>query len=135
MGSEPVIYLTMDLVVDITSMALAQRRQEAAVRDHGLLESAVHRPRSSSFGVVHYPSLFAKGAALMQSLARNRVLVDGNKRAAWNCTATFLELNGAPLITPVDEERAEQFVLDVAAGKLDDVGEIADALRTFHAVP
>ncbi|NYE49366.1 death-on-curing protein [Spinactinospora alkalitolerans] len=120
-------------MVDITTLALRQNGQgDAVVRDYGLLESAVHRPRSSSFGVEHYPGLFEKGAALMQSLARNHVFVDGDKRAAWNCAATFLEVNGAPLIDPVDEERAERFVLDVTTGELYDIAGIAVALCTFH---
>ncbi|MUL42258.1 type II toxin-antitoxin system death-on-curing family toxin [Streptomonospora sp. PA3] len=127
------IYLTTDLVVDITAMALRQNGQyQVVVRDYGLLESAVHRPRSSTFGVEHYPGLFDKGAALMQSLARNHVFVDGNKRAAWNCTAVFLEVNGAPLRTPVDEDRAERFVLDVTTGAESTVAAIATRLQDFH---
>ncbi|RNL85495.1 type II toxin-antitoxin system death-on-curing family toxin [Halostreptopolyspora alba] len=134
MSSAAVIYLDASLIVEITTLTLRQNEQDdAVVRDYGLLESAAHRPRSSSFGVEHYPGLFDKAAALMQSLARNHVFVDGNKRAAWNCTATFLEVNGAPLIEPVDQDRAEAFVLDVATGSLGDIEDIATALRTFHA--
>ncbi|WP_116247743.1 type II toxin-antitoxin system death-on-curing family toxin [Nocardiopsis sp. FIRDI 009] len=136
MPSDAVIYLNASLIVEITTLTLRQNEQgDAVVRDYGLLESAAHRPRSSSFGVEHYPGLFDKAAALMQSLARNHVFVDGNKRAAWNCAATFLEVNGAPLIDPVDEDRAEEFVLDVATGKLDAVEDIAASLRTFHTIP
>ncbi|WP_017627858.1 type II toxin-antitoxin system death-on-curing family toxin [Nocardiopsis chromatogenes] len=135
MPSDAVIYLNASLIAEITTLTLRQNDQsDAVVRDYGLLESAAHRPRSSSFGVEHYPSLFDKAAALMHSLARNHVFVDGNKRAAWNCAATFLEVNGAPLIEPVDEDRAEAFVLDVATGRLGDIEDIAAALRTFHVV-
>lgn len=135
MSADAVVYLNASLIVDITTLTLRQNEQaDAVVRDYGLLESAAHRPCSSSFGVEHYPGLFEKAAALMQSLARNHVFVDGNERAAWNCAATFLEVNGAPLIEPVDEDRAEAFVLDVATGKLDAVEDIAAALRTFHVV-
>lgn len=136
MSSDTVIYLSTSLIVEITTLTLRQNGQgDAVVRDYGLLESAAHRPRSSSFGVEHYPGLFDKAAALMHSLARNHVFVDGNKRAAWNCTATFLEVNGAPLVEPVDEDRAEGFVLDVATGQLDDVEAVAVVLRTFHGAP
>ncbi|GAA4941437.1 type II toxin-antitoxin system death-on-curing family toxin [Streptomonospora halophila] len=128
-----IVYLTVVQVVEITTMALRQNNQNrVVVRDYGLLESAVHRPRSSSFGVEHYPGLIEKGAALLQSLARNPVFVDGNKRAAWNCPAVFLEVNGASLITPVDEDRAERFVLDVTTGAMPDVSDIAVELRAFH---
>ena len=48
---ENVFYLDSAMIVDITTMALAQEEQGAAVvRDPGLLESAVHRPQGSSFG-------------------------------------------------------------------------------------
>nr|WP_150244547.1 type II toxin-antitoxin system death-on-curing family toxin [Nocardiopsis quinghaiensis] len=121
------------MVIDITTMALAQEEQGAAVvRDHGLLESAVHRPKGSSFGSDHYPDIFEKAAALMHSLARNHVFLDGNKRAAWNSTAVFLEVNGRPLADPVDVDRAERFVLGVATGRLGGIEDIAAALRTFH---
>lgn len=130
---EDVFYLDSAMIVDITTMALAQEEQGAAVvRDPGLLESAVHRPQGSSFGDEHYPDVFEKAAALMHSLARNHVFLDGNKRAAWNSTAVFLEVNGKPLVDPVDVDRAERFVLDVATGGLDDIKDIAAALRTFH---
>ncbi|CAM4163218.1 type II toxin-antitoxin system death-on-curing family toxin [Nocardiopsis rhodophaea] len=119
-----------------TSLILRQNNQgQATVRDYGLLESAVHRPQSSSFGVEHHPGLFEKAAALMHSLARNHTFVDGNKRAAGNCTAVFLGINGAPLVSPLDEDRAEQFVLDVNTGALDDIEAIAAALCPFHLVP
>ena len=52
-----------------------------AVRDIGLLESAVHRPRASVFGQDAYPELQDKAAALLHSLARTHPLVDGT--SAW----------------------------------------------------
>jgi len=131
-----VVHLDVELVLDITTMALAQDGQGSArVRDFGLLESAVHRPRGSSFGDEHYPGLFEKAAALMPSPAGNHVFIDGNKRAAWNCAATFLEVNAMPLRDPVDADRAERFVLDVCTGRLEDVARIAAEPRTFHEVP
>ncbi|WP_046472014.1 type II toxin-antitoxin system death-on-curing family toxin [Allosalinactinospora lopnorensis] len=133
MASDSPIYLTTELIIDITTLTLHQNDQgDAVVRDYGLLESAAHRPCSSSFGVEHYPDIFEKAAALMHSLARNPVFVDGDKRAAWNCAATFLEVNGAPLTDPLDEDRAERFVLDVTTGELHDIAEIAAVLRAFH---
>jgi death-on-curing protein len=41
-----------------------------------------------------YTPLAMKAAALMESLARNNALFDGNKRLAWLATNVFLELNG-----------------------------------------
>src|SRR3954462_11566412 len=65
-----------------------------AVRDLGLLIAAVDRPAVQYRGQDVYTPLAMKAAALMESLARNNALFDGNKRLAWLATNVFLELNG-----------------------------------------
>jgi death-on-curing protein len=99
------------------------------VRDVGLLESAVHRPRTSVLGQDAYPDLFTKAGALLHSLARNHPLVDGNKRLAWLATYVFLAKNGIEL--DPDDDAAYDLVVAVAAGATDDVGAIAAALASF----
>jgi death-on-curing protein len=103
------------------------------VRDIGLLESAVHRPRTSVFGQDAYPDLFSKAGALLHSLARNHPLVDGNKRLAWLATYVFLAKNGITL--DPDDDEAYDFVVAVAAGTIDEVEQIAEVLRTFSRHP
>jgi len=56
------------------------------VRDVGLLDSAVARPRSSAFGEDAYPPVSLKAAALLHSITNYHALVDGNKRLAWLAT-------------------------------------------------
>jgi death-on-curing protein len=97
-----------------------------AVRDFGLLQSALHRPRTDVFGVEAYPTLMEKAAALLHSLARNRALVDGNKRTAWIAMRAMLRLNGVSLTAPVDD--AEVFVNAVATGEVE-VPEIVKQLQ------
>ncbi|SBT91765.1 death on curing protein [Streptomyces sp. DI166] len=109
---------------------LAKRLGADEVRDYGLLDSALARPQSSVFGQDAYPDVWQKAAALMESLARNRSLVDGNKRIAWYATWVFLHLNGHPLDAEFDVDEAEQFVLDVCQGDLD-VTKIAAQLPRF----
>ncbi|MEU1719533.1 type II toxin-antitoxin system death-on-curing family toxin [Nonomuraea sp. NPDC005692] len=99
------------------------------VRDLGLLEAALLRPRTSLFGHDAYPDLMTKAAALLHSIVTNHPLVDGNKRAGWLTTYVFLAKNGIEL-DPADDD-AYDLVVAVASGKLDDVTEIAEALRTF----
>jgi death-on-curing protein len=99
------------------------------VRDIGLLESAVHRPRASVLGQDAYPDLFAKAAALLHSLAGNHPLVDRNKRLAWLATYVFLAKNGSVL--DADDAAAYDFVIAVADGSLDAVDEIAAILASF----
>jgi death-on-curing protein len=64
-----------------------------------------------------------KAAALMESLARNHALIDGNKRVAWGATKLFLLYNDLHLTAP-DPEQGEKFVLAVASGEID-LAEIA----------
>lgn len=90
------------------------------VRDLGLLDSACHRPQASLFGKDAYPTLAAKAAALMHSLAGNHALVDGNKRLALLATTVFLRLNGYRL--DVTDAEAFNLTICVAAGQLDAAG-------------
>jgi death-on-curing protein len=87
------------------------------VRDVGLLDSAVARPRSSAFGVDAYPSVSQKAAALLHSITNNHALVDGNKRLAWLATTVFLDLNG---LTPeLTDDEAFGLVWEIASTALD----------------
>jgi death-on-curing protein len=99
------------------------------VRDVGLLEAAVHRPRTTVLGQDAYPDLLTKAAALLHSLARNHPLVDGNKRLAWLATYVFLAKNDV-VLDPGDDE-AYDLVVAVAAGTIDEVGDIAAVLASF----
>lgn len=100
---------------------------EFGVRDHGLLEAALARPRTTVFGEDAYPSLELKAAALLHSVARNHALVDGNKRLALASTIAFLGMNGRRLTFSNDE--AYELVMAVATGDLDEVGSIAERLE------
>ncbi len=96
------------------------------VREIGLLEAAAARPQTLVFGNDAYDTFPLKAAALMHSIARNHLLVDGNKRLAWAATRTFCILNGYDIFNDVDS--AEIVVLGVASGTLD-VVSIASALK------
>nr|WP_245546964.1 type II toxin-antitoxin system death-on-curing family toxin [Nocardia brevicatena] len=109
---------------------LAERLGTPDVRDYGLLESALARPQASVFGQDVYPELWQKAAALMESIARNHALIDGNKRLAWYATWVFLHINGHPLDANLDVDEAERFVLDVCQGALE-LTEIAEQLTKF----
>jgi death-on-curing protein len=99
------------------------------VRDVGLLEVAVHRPRASVLGQDAYPDLLTKAAALLHSLARNHPLDSGNKRLAWLATYVFCAKNGVEL--DADEDAAYELMIGAASGSIDDVGEIAAGLASF----
>ncbi|AEF35127.1 MAG: Fic family protein [Mycolicibacter algericus] len=114
---------------DLLEIACAAVGEDVAVRDYGLLESALARPRASVFGEDAYADLHVKAAALMQSLARNNALADGNKRLAWTASRTFLAINEVGIRAPEDDRF--EFVIAVATGGLADLGEIAERLRAW----
>ena len=106
-------------------LGLVRVLKAGPVRDVGLLDAAVGRPRSSAFGEDAYPTLALKAAALLHSIAGNHALVDGNKRLAWVATVVFLDLNSsAPNVT---KDAAFDLVIDVTTGVLD-VEDIAARL-------
>jgi death on curing protein len=120
-----VIYLTLAELLHVAGRTLGH---DYAVRDYGLLEAAVARPRATVFGKDAYPDLDAKAAALLHSVARNRALIDGNKRLALASIMAFCGLNGRRLT--LTNDAAYDLVISVAAGELDSVEEIAAILRT-----
>ena len=106
---------------------------EVRVADYGLLDAAVARPQATAFGVDAYPDLFTKAAALLQSLARNHALVDGNKRTAWAAAWTFLFINGIELPPDFDIDHAEDFMNSVATQGDLELVELARALQDSAA--
>lgn len=110
------IYLTRDDVVSKCSRALGM---SLVVRDEGLLQAAVGRPRASVFGEDAYPSAWDKAAALAHSIVTSHPFVDGNKRAGWTAAWLFLAVNGHPIPDVIDDDESERLVLGVASGLFD----------------
>jgi death on curing protein len=115
-------YLDLEDVVEIMRILGV-----GPIRDLGLLDSAVNRPRSSAFGDDAYETLSLKAAALLHSMTKNHALVDGNKRLAWLSGVVFSDLNGhAPHLSDDD---AFQLVWDIASSEVEDIGTIAERLQ------
>lgn len=87
------------------------------VKELGLLESAISRPKASAFGEDAYVSLEAKAAAMSHSFVKNHALVDGNKRTTWVALNAFLFINGQTLNMTSDE--GFDFILGLATDKYD----------------
>jgi death on curing protein len=102
--------------------------EQAGVKDHGLLDSAVHRSQQSVFGGDAYPSLFDKAAALLESLVKNHCFHNGNKRTAYLVTKSFLKLNGSQL--NMERQIAVEFIVDIAKG-LHTLETIAKVLEEY----
>jgi death on curing protein len=86
------------------------------IRDPGLLESALGRPRHKfAYGET---DLAALAAAYGFGIARNHPFVDGNKRTALASLIVFLNLNKLDLDAP--PEAATAIILALAAGEVDE---------------
>jgi death-on-curing protein len=102
-------YLSVAEVVAINAEVVRKFGGTHALRDAGLLDSAVARPQSG-----YYADLFEKAAALFESLSQNHPFVDGNKRTAITATAVFLLLNGFKLL--FDDLEAYTWLIELYEG-------------------
>lgn len=110
-------------------LALAEDLGVGPVRDIGLVDSAVHRPRVSVFGRDAYAGIDTKAAVLLESVVRNHALVDGNKRLGWLAVVVFYGLNDITL-EAVDDD-AYDLVIATASG-LTTYQEAASRLAAWH---
>lgn len=101
---------------------LALHGGAAGVRDAGLLEAALARPRQH-FADAEKTDLFELAALYTTGLVRNHPFVDGNKRTGFVVGALFLELNGQAFAA--SEEDAAQAVIALAAGAMNEEGYAA----------
>jgi death-on-curing protein len=124
-------YLGPEQVLFLHARLIEETGGGHGLRDLAQLESAVSRPQATFGGQDLYPDLFAKAAALMDSLIRNHPFVDGNKRTGIAAAALFLVQNSYRL-TATNAE-VEAFVLRVVKGE-PDVAEIAGWLQA-HSIP
>ena len=80
----PCEFLSLEDLLDIVTAL-----RIGPVRDLGLLNAAALRPQTTLMGQDAYPSTAAKAAALLESLAKNHALIDGNKRLGWAACSVF----------------------------------------------
>jgi death-on-curing protein len=86
------------------------------VRDPGLLDSAMHKPKLKF--QYEEPSLFEMAAAYAAGIVGNHPFSDGNKRTGFVAAALFLEINGLSLTVP--EEEAVLMTRGMAAGEIEE---------------
>jgi death-on-curing protein len=119
-----VIYLDLDDLLYIAERTLGHAPQ---VRDYGLLESALARPRATAFGDDAYADMHHKAGALLHSLATNHALIDGNKRLALAAVLAFYGANSLRLTVTNDDAYA--LVMSVAGGEHSDIAQIASVFE------
>jgi death-on-curing protein len=94
-SGKALVWLLRETVEAIHDEQLAWHGGGEAIRDAGLLESAIDRPKNlAAYGD---PDLASLAASLGHGIVKNHPFVDGNKRTAFVAVETFLLLNGAAL--------------------------------------
>lgn len=110
------VWIEQAVLVAVHDEQLAEHGGPPGVRDAGLLESALARPRQrASYGEPYAAEL---AASLGFGIARNHPFVDGNKRTAFVATELFLMLNGYAL--EATDAECVLTMLDLAAGQMDE---------------
>jgi death-on-curing protein len=111
-------WIRQDVVLAMHDEALKEHGGPEGVRDMGLLESALARPKNLFAYSDEVPSLARLAAAYAKSIIANHPFVDGNKRTAFTVSLTFLLLNGM-IVTAAKEDRVLTF-WSVAEGSLNE---------------
>ena len=126
MNEAEIEYLDVEDLVDLARMLLGD---PPPIRDMGLLGAAAARPQTTVFGEDAYPDIWAKAAALLQSVVQNHPLIDGNKRLGWLSTAVFLELSGVATHR-ASNDGVYELAIGIAAGA-GTIEQIVEGLRAL----
>jgi death-on-curing protein len=113
--SEP-IWIRQDVVLALHNEQLKLNGGPEGIRDLGLLESALARPKNILAYAEEPPTLARLAAAYAKGIVANHPFVDGNKRTAFIVSLTFLRLNGLA-VTASKEDRVNTF-WSLAGGSL-----------------
>ena len=120
------IWLLPEVVLAIHGRQIAEHGGDPGVRDVGLLDSALARPKNLLAYGEPPPDIAALAAAYAFGLSKNHPFIDGNKRVAYVAARTFLLLNGWDISATPEEKY--QTMLSLAEGSLSEE-EIADWFR------
>ena len=113
------IRLSKPQVLLLNEQLIAQTGGSSALRDEGMLESALNAPFQTFSGEEMYPSLWQKAARLCFGLVKNHPFVDGNKRIGVHVMLVFLALNGMEL--QYTQTELSDIILQLAASTLPSV--------------
>ena len=108
------VWIQREVIVAIHEMQLAEHGGLDGVRDAGLLDSAMGRPKN--LALYGTPDVAALAAAYGWGISRNHPFLDGNKRTGFVAAELFLGLNGYALTA--DDAQCVITMLSLAAGDL-----------------
>ena len=119
-------YLRPEQVLFIQARIISETGGSYGLRDIGLLQAALERPKSTFDDNELYPGIFEKTAALIQSLVNNHPFIDGNKRTGVLAALLFLRINDIEIKAKNDD--LVRLLQDIVHGLT-----IPDIARWFEA--
>ena len=121
-------WITREECLAIHEMMLAQHGGLAGVRDEGLLESALSKPKN--LFAYAKPTHAEMAASYAAGIIINHPFFDGNKRTGFMVAAVFLDVNGYELTAT--EESVVENTLGLTAGMLKEKGYAAWLKDNLH---
>ena len=121
---EPV-WLREELILFIHRRQILQHGGSLGLRDRGLLEASLARPRQV-YAYGQNVDIARLAAAYAWAIVRNHPFVDGNKRVALVACRVFLRLNGYDLFASAKEKYG--IFMDIASGKVSEE-QLTDWIR------
>lgn len=112
----PPIWIEKTLVLAVQSRLLVEHGGASRIRNKGLLESALDKPKNLYF--YGNPDLYDLAVAYISGLVQNHPFIDGNKRIGFLVGYIFLARNGKELFA--DEAEAAQIILDLASHSIEE---------------
>lgn len=111
--NEPV-WIRQDVILAFHERLLSEHGGSAGLREPGLLESAMDRPRN--LFAYSNPTLHDLAASYGYGIIKNHPFIDGNKRIGMGAAVLFLEVNAMRFTAT--EEDAVLRTLALAAGEM-----------------
>jgi death on curing protein len=118
------VFVSQAIVLALHEEQLAEHGGRAGLKDEGLLDSALARPRNLL--AYERPDIAGLAAAYAFGIVKNYPFVDGNKRVSFVATELFLDLKGYRL--DLSDAEVVKTWLALAAGEIGE-DDLAERLR------
>lgn len=121
-------WLPLNEIVEINREAVQATNEPFHVRDIGLVESALHKPKHH--WQYNQPDLADLAVQLFLGLAQNHGFAQGNKRTGWTAAIMFLEINGYELQAKLDSDQLGELLTRIVEKKIP-ADPLAKILRAY----
>lgn len=96
------VFIEYGRILQLNALAIDRYGGTHAVRDYGLIDSAINQPRATFGGEYVHQNIYEMAAAYFYHISQNQGFSDGNKRTGFLAMFAFLKLNGYDLTIPDD---------------------------------